>query len=254
MHTEIDSIAVQADLYDESAITRAWLNFGRLVMLCCVVLLVGCAAPKYNYFPHELEISEPLLNNVSTAYVGDSMVHQGKYVESDAIFMRSDTVIGLLAVYTFTRGYYLKKGSDQESEFYLPEGGSESGRVIESPIADPFQVIRLDKKSGDLCGVTTFNLEACTDKHDYERKKYPIASHDSFQQILIYSGRIGDKVNIGYREFSNNVARPAFSNDVEYDINDSNIIGYKGCQIEIIEANNQYIKYKVIKNFNRAVI
>ena len=27
---------------------------------------------------------------------------------------------------------------------------------------------------------------------------------------------IGDKINVGYREFSNNTARPAFNNDVEY--------------------------------------
>lgn len=72
---------------------------------------------------------------------------------------------------------------------------------------------------------------------------------NSFQQSLIYSGRIGDKINIGYREFANSQARPAFNNDVEYDFNSSNIIGYKGAEIEIIEATNQFIKYKVIRNF-----
>ena len=96
------------------------------------------------------------------------------------------------------------------------------------------------------------NLEVCTSDTDYEKKKYPIASSDSFQQTLIYSGKIGDKINVGYREFSNDLARPAFNNDVEYDLSESMTIGYKGCQIEVIGATNQFIKYKVLSNFNQA--
>jgi hypothetical protein len=79
-----------------------------------------------------------------------------------------------------------------------------------------------------------------------------LASNDSFQQTLIYSGKVGDKINIGYREFSGNMARPSFNNNVEYDLSQSMFIGYKGVKIEVLEANNQHIKYKVIQNFNAA--
>jgi len=57
---------------------------------------------------------------------------------------------------------------------------------------------------------------------------------------------------VGYREFSNNLARPAFNNTVEYDLTDSKIIGYRGARIEVIEATNEFRKYKVIQNFNKA--
>ena len=69
---------------------------------------------------------------------------------------------------------------------------------------------------------------------------------------MIYSGRVGDKIKAGYREFSNNLARPAFNNDVEYDLRESSVIGYKGARIEVVEATNEHIKYKVIQNFSRA--
>ena len=75
------------------------------------------------------------------------------------------------------------------------------------------------------------------------------ASQDSFQQTLLYSGRVGNKINVSYREFSSSMARPAFNNDVEYDLDDSNIIGYKGALIEVLDADNQSITYKLIKNF-----
>ena len=62
---------------------------------------------------------------------------------------------------------------------------------------------------------------------------------------------MGNKINIGYREFSSNSARPAFNNDVEYDLNESKQIGYKGALLEVIKATNQDITYKVLKNFNK---
>jgi len=198
------------------------------------------------------EISEPPLNTVITVNIGDSMLRQGKYIKHDAIYLKQDTKAkGLTTSYTFTRGYYLKKGEDDKSEFYLPSNGLDSGQVIESALIDPFQIIRLDKKSGKLCGVTIYNFEECTSKADYEKKKYPVTSSDSFQQTLIYSGKVGNKINIGYREFSNGFARPAFNNDVEYDLSESSIIGYKGARIEVIEVTNEYIKYRLLQNFSR---
>ena len=224
---------------------------GTLILVVLLLLVTSCTAPKYNYYPERTEISEPPLNSITTVYVGDNMLRQGKYSEHDAIYIRKEIKVGM-GCYTFTRGYYLKKGQDRDSEFYIPANGMDSGQVIVGGLCDPFQTIRLNKKTGELCGMSTFNASFCTNKANYEKKKYPVASSDSFQQTLIYSGKMGDKINIGYREFSNNFARPAFNNNVEYDLSESKIIGYKGSRIEIIEATNEYIKYRVLKNFNQA--
>jgi hypothetical protein len=69
------------------------------------------------------------------------------------------------------------------------------------------------------------------------------------EQTLIYSGRIGNRIKLGYREFSNGYARDAFSNEAEYDISESKQIGYKRALIEVIEASNTQITYKVLRNF-----
>ena len=124
-----------------------------------IVLFTGCANPKYNYQPQRTEISEPPLSTTVTVNIGDSMLRQGTYYEHDAIYLKKDTKVGTLGSYTFTKGYYLKEGEDSKSEYYLPAGGYDSGRVIKSAITDPFQIIRLDKKSGKLCGVSIFNAK-----------------------------------------------------------------------------------------------
>jgi hypothetical protein len=223
-----------------------------LLALFLLVILSGCVIVRHSYQPERRRIDEPPQNTVITAYVGDTMLRQGERTEHDAIYLREEVKIGTLGGYTFTPGYYLKKEEDGNSEYYLPAGGPDSGQVIVSPMADPFQVIRIDKKSGQFCPVSVFNIQACTSRTNYEKKKYIVASPDSFQQTLIYSGKVGDKISVGYREFLGNLARPAFSNEVEYDLSESKIIGYEGARIEVVEATNQSIKYKVIQNFNRA--
>ncbi len=180
------------------------------------------------------------------------MLRQGQYMEYDALYLREDVRVGILGEVTLTRGYYLKKGENAKSEFYLPATGADAGRIIVHPAAVPVAVIRLSKEGGKLYAVATNGAADGTTKANYERKKYPIRSADSFQQTLIYSGKVGEKINVGYREFSGDVARPAFNNEVEYDLSESKTIGYKGARIEVIEATNEFIKYKVIQNFNRA--
>jgi hypothetical protein len=215
-------------------------------------LLCGCAPTyNFNYYPQPTKISEPPLNATVTAYVGDNMLRQGQYTEYDALYLREDMKLGILGEVTLTRGYYLKKGDDAYSEFYLPAGGPDSGQVLVHPAAEAVMVIRVARKDGRLCAVATSG-EDCTSKAKHERRKYVVRSPDSFQQTLIYSGKVGEKINIGYREFSGDIARPAFNNEVEYDLSQSKTIGYKEARIEVIEATNEYIKYQVIQNFNKA--
>jgi len=223
-----------------------------IVSLTALALLCGCVSVKYNYSPRPTRISEPPLNTVVTAHVGDNMVRQGQYTEHDSIYLRADVKVGILGEVRIMRGYFLKVGEDDKSEFYRPAGGVDSGQIVLGPGADSVQALRVDRRSGKLCAVSQTGPEDCTTKADYERRKYPVTSSDTFQQTLIYSGKVGDKINVGYREFSGSIARPAFNNEVEYDLSESKVIGYKGARIEVIEATNQYLKYKVLENFNTA--
>ena len=47
------------------------------------------------------------------------------------------------------------------------------------------------------------------------------------------------------------MARPAFNQDLQYDLNDSNIVGFKGLRIEVIKATNTSIEYKILSSFNK---
>lgn len=223
----------------------------RAVLISAFVTLISaCATPVANYVPNSIAISEPAIGSVNESQVGDSMLRQGRYREHDAIYLERSSSAGF--AYTLQPGFYLKQGQNESGEYFLPGGGDQAGRVDKMAIADQWRSVMTQATTGVLCVVTVFNAASCGSDTSYVRRKKEVLTQDSFQQTLIYSGRVGSKINIGYREFSNSFARPAFNNNVEYDLSESRTIGYKGAQLEIIEATNQSIKYKVLRNFNPA--
>ena len=214
-----------------------------------LVALTGCATPDFNYVPKMRSLSEPPLGEVVTAYVGDSMVRQGTYTEHEAIKVSEELKLGLFDEYTVSKGYFLKRGQNKNYETYTSPMTPDAGTITVAPLSDPVIAIIVHHGSSKLCALTVLGATDCIVTDSFERTNYERATRDTFQQTLIYSGRIGDKINVGYREFSSDYARPAFNNDVEYDLSDSAIIGYKGASIEVLEATNQFIKYKLLANF-----
>ena len=71
----------------------------------------------------------------------------------------------------------------------------------------------------------------------------------SFKQELVYNGRVGKNLKIIYREFSNNMARGAFSQEAQYDLSVSDIIAFKGARLKILNATNELIEYQVLSHF-----
>jgi hypothetical protein len=222
-----------------------------LTLFACIItgLFTGCTTPQYNYRPEKQRISFPEIGKVVTVNVGDEMLRQGIYSEIDAIKLSSSIKIGTIGTYTLGPGIYDKKGENRTDEFYMPAEGSSGGSVIKGAISDPWQAVIYAKDQDEIGIVTIFGVAAKDPAVGVQKIKRPSLADDSFQQTLIYSGKIGSKVKLGYREFSNSVARPAYNNDVDYDLNESKLVGYKGARIEILEASNQSITYKVISNF-----
>ena len=100
-----------------------------------------------------------------------------------------------------------------------------------------------------MCVTSVSYQTAACYEGSFKIKEQTVVDSQAFQQTLIYNGSVGEKINISYREFSNNSARNAFTNNVEYDMKKSNFINYKGARIEVISYDNTSIKFRVIKHF-----
>jgi hypothetical protein len=68
----------------------------------------------------------------------------------------------------------------------------------------------------------------------------------SKKKELIYNGKSKTNVKFLYREFVDALQEPKMQQDVQYDLLESNTINFQGFTVEVIEATNSLIKFKVV--------
>ena len=193
-----------------------------------------------------------------SATLGERLVAKGYKSDGPAIEIKE----GVLENSTF--GNCAVSNQTLQSKF-ISRTNPSNGDICAGPF---FMTTTLD--SGETnwnCPGEVFNAYICYNKEDdrfsreKSKKKNPmykdlvrivrkqVSSSTNFVQELIYNGRVDNNIKFIYREFSEDMMRPAFNQTVQYDFNESKLISFKGLTLEIIEANNLLIKYRLISNF-----
>lgn len=90
-------------------------------------------------------------------------------------------------------------------------------------------------------GVIALDKDKCQPDYAFSQNQA-----GGIKRELIYLGFNGDSVRLKYREYYDNLARAAFSNDLTYDISGDNVIGFRGARIEILDATNTGLSYRII--------
>lgn len=217
--------------------------YKKIFLTLATVSTTGCvSAIPYTGLEKSTEILDtPPINSINTVSLGEAMLTQGK-VTVETYLLLEENITG--KVWHLKSGEYQGLGTDQKSIHF-----NSSNKVFNSFGGLPPASISISKqKTPEICVNVPLAKTHCYPAK-YKLIKKESVTDESFQQTLIYNGKIKNKINIMYKESSNNYARPAFDNQVEYDLSDSKTIGYKNALIEVIEANNRQIKYKLIKGF-----
>lgn len=66
-----------------------------------------------------------------------------------------------------------------------------------------------------------------------------------FAAELVYSGISNSTLRVSYREYVNDMAQPAYSQELTYNLSESNIITFRSVKIKISHADNSEIEYSV---------
>ena len=187
-------------------------------------LLVGCASkPQYRD-----SYTFPTIGTVATRGIGETLIEQATGLLATDIDVKSDTVVGKSIL---PKGPYKYYDQDELGIWFSEKN----------------QYFYLRRSDGEICIAKT---KECGPVALTSQKRLSSLSINSFQQTLLYNGRVGNRITFAYREFSNNLARAAFSNNVDYDITESTIVGYKGVMLEIVKATNTELTYKVLSGFS----
>ena len=194
-------------------------------------------------------VSFPSAGSENDVSVGDTLLTQGTMTTAKGVNMADPfKVVG----FSFTSGFYRETGEDEK---YIRLRANEKVGEKGYGVVLPNFVIGIDMAMDGMdFKVSKVDHKVCIGGNckpaNYSFESRQELSENTFQQTLVYNGGTGNTVKIGSREFKDDMARAAFSNDIEYDISKSKIIAYKHAKIEIIEADNTHMRYRVISNFN----
>jgi hypothetical protein len=199
--------------------------FSTTIVATTFTILSGCGSrPIYSTESYTF----PEIGTVATRGVGDSLIRKDTgFLLPEAIDIKENSIVGK---HKLPKGLYEYSAYNSTGIwFYARE-----------------EYFFLRKSDKFICIEKTYE---CAQIPYSMEMKISSLSANSFQQTLLYNGKIGNKITLGYREFSNNLARAAFSNNVDYDLSESTLVGYKGARLEIIKATNTEITYRVLVGF-----
>lgn len=82
----------------------------------------------------------------------------------------------------------------------------------------------------------------------YRAKRITVENPDSVRQIIIYAGATGDTLRLSYREFSNDLARPAFTEELIIPItkNFPQDVAVKQVEFRIHQIDGLGMKYEIL--------
>jgi hypothetical protein len=71
---------------------------------------------------------------------------------------------------------------------------------------------------------------------------------EGFKSELVYQGVAAGVLRLLYREYSQNLARPAFQQDLTYTLEAAGPteVGFRGLRLEVLSADNSRIRYRVV--------
>ena len=222
----------------------------RLSFLSLLVAVICISAAGFIYASERIT---PSLNTESTAQVGKEILHQGEVYQRAAIHLSEEITFGKDGAYALTPGYYFRTGESIGWETYAPADVPDAGSIKKAPGAITLQGSFHYSNDGKTIGLITNFYQAVNAKaKGITRTTRASLSPDKIQRSLVYGGRTGTRIKLGYREVWKNITRPAGDVFIEYDLADSKVVEVKGARVEVLEATNRAIRYRITKAFNPA--
>lgn len=198
----------------------------------------------------------PELNVETEVEIGQTIVSKARQIVHPAISIESDISFKVdpsffanswAGTANIRKGLFKQYVANSEGDFYLDPNATftffagdlkqQGGIFVPFDEAKPIVPWTFHKKTFYFGSVPVEIVK--TNVRTWEK--------DSFTKELIYGGVSQNTIAISYREFSDNTARPAFTQDLKYDLSQGDTIGFRGARFQIIKATNITLRYKVIK-------
>ncbi|MBP92643.1 MAG: hypothetical protein CMC55_00830 [Flavobacteriaceae bacterium] len=227
----------------------------RLISIFLLITLVSCQAKKIAVLPEIFTTYSPELNEINNAEIGISLASKEKGFTYDAIEIKKEFEIKLdYQNETIEVGQIFKNEySTIKYDLYCSSTNMKFGIAIPKNGENALIYTTEDNDGIYTTGFSDFGINFIIPEEElkYVKTKEIVKKKDFFKQEFIFNGRVGNALKFIYREYVNDYARPAFRQDLQYDLSESKTIGFRGLRIQIINASNTKIEYKVLDYFQK---
>ena len=227
----------------------------------CFAMAIGCSTGDViNLIPANTEtIDVPEIGIVVNGTLGSTLVAKGFKTTYRGVEVTDEGCVGSCTAFASCNHRIVLHNQRAPLNQQLP-GARESGGDALCAALKMRHIASLNCGSGEhlwfVCKGDTgwfspdVNLKSELDVSAGLKEVEIIAvDRPSFVQEFIYNGRYEDNVKFIYREFSDDWARPAFTQEVQYDLGTGNEFGFRNLLIEVVSATNTNISYRVIRSF-----
>ncbi|MFT5635792.1 MAG: hypothetical protein ACI89T_001246 [Cognaticolwellia sp.] len=241
--------------------------YKNLILAFFIILVAGCSSPIRVLDQSEQKlINYPQVGEVVSKKIGDVILAKGIQTFGEAAKVIAETqfnkkdgessmmtcALSVVPDTAYMRGVYETKSTS--ADCYGPvlfRRTLADGNTNWNCPGNPLII-------GDICKEQDGKIFLAIASHktylkqDFDNIKFSkmaIKGKYNFVQEIIYNGRSGDNVKFVYRELSESLIKPIFFQELEYDISQSQIVNFKNVSIEVVNATNTDINYRLISNF-----
>lgn len=215
-----------------------------------------------NIFPEQFEVSlidSPVLSVITETEVGESIISRELKGKKPAIQLDQELkgYSVRIAFFKYKITFFSKVltlySKTKDGTFYVDENsfventnaGTLGGIFIPNDNKSPIEICYIFAGSAN-CDP----LPSLAEGSGFKYIEVDFFIKTSFKRELIFVGGNSKVINLLYREYKDDIARPAFSQDLKFDITEDDVIGFKGARFQVIKAGNTGITYKVLRHLN----
>jgi len=225
-----------------------------LIVLLVSILIAGCGSNHKTVMPIPDKTDNFFIGEIQVKALGDVIATQEDALISPAFEPQEKIPL------TFPHSYFdfepINPGTIFTARYVKGDGNFECEPQPDRPLVvtrgyAKYRMCLLINPNGELKGFSYCDYPgssvSVSDYSGLKLNKTKSYAHGSVKKEILYNGKSKDAIKMTYREFTNDMARPAFYQDLSYELSSPMIIGFRGLEIEVIEATNTMIKYKFTK-------